>query len=55
MDSGEPEFHANSQGLVTMELKFVLLLLEQAHVWAQEHCVGGEVLELGPMSGVFQA
>lgn len=54
-DSGEPDFHANSQGLVTMELKFVLLLLEQAHVWAQEYCVGGEVLELGPISGVSQA
>lgn len=33
----------------------MLLLLEQAHVWAQEHCVGGEVLELGPISGVSQA
>lgn len=55
MDSGEPEFHANSQGLVTTELKFVLLLLEQAYVWAQEYCVGGAVLELDPVSGVFQA
>lgn len=53
--SGEPEFHANSQGVVKTELKFVLLLLELVHIWAQEYCVGGEVFELVPISGVFQA
>lgn len=53
--SGEPEFHVNFQGVVKTELKFALLLLELAHIWAQEYCVGGKVFELVPISGAFQA
>lgn len=37
-----------------MEFKFVLFATEQDHVWAQWYCVRGEVIELGPMAGVFQ-